>query len=76
MFGIRRIQELEYKLGEANDALEKETQEKKSFEEQLSTVTSHVTELEDKIWRLQDHQRHLFSLQAHPLPHAILPLYH
>ena len=45
MFGIRRIQELEYKLGEANDALEKETQEKKSFEEQLSTVTSHVTEL-------------------------------
>ena len=54
MFGIRRIQELEYKLGEANDALEKETQEKKSFEEQLSTVTSHVTELEDNLSKMSN----------------------
>ena len=49
MFGIQRIQELEHKLGEANDALEKETQEKKSFEERLSTVTSHAADLEDHL---------------------------
>ena len=49
MFGIQRIQELEYKLNEANDALEKETKEKKSFEERLSTVTSHATDLEENL---------------------------
>ena len=54
MFGIRRIQELVCKLGEANDALEKETKEKKSFEEQLSTVTSHVTELEDNLSKMSN----------------------
>ena len=49
MFGSRKIQELEYKLSEVNNALEKETHEKKSFEERLSTVTSRASELEDNL---------------------------
>ena len=49
MFGSRRIQELEYKLREADDALEKVTKEKKSFEERLSSVTTREAELEDNL---------------------------
>ena len=49
MFGSRKIQELEYKLREATESLDKANREKKDLEQRLSEASSRIAGLEEKL---------------------------
>lgn len=68
MFGKKRIQELEYKLSEANDQIDKVSKEAKDLERQLGAAVSKSSNLEESLseaeTKAKDLEENLFEAKS------------